>query len=84
MSKPTPSRIQIRRPGAPPVQDRKRLLVLGGAWLLSLVLAALLGAWLGSPGGDVGTQLKAAEPRNDRLQVRAPLPIANSTGVFRE
>ena len=68
MNKPTPSRIQIRRPGTPPVQDRKRLLVLGGAWLLSLILAALLGAWLGSPGGDVGTQLKAAETRNERLQ----------------
>jgi len=68
MNKPAPSRIHIRRPGMPPVQDRKRLLVLGGAWLLSLILAVLLGAWLGSPGGDVGTQLKAAETRNERLQ----------------
>lgn len=68
MSNPTPSRIQIRRPGTSPAPDRRRLLVVGGIWLLSLVLAGLAGAWLGTPGGDVGTQLKAADARSERLQ----------------
>jgi hypothetical protein len=35
MNSPTPSRIQIRRPGTPPVQDRRRLALLAGAWLLT-------------------------------------------------
>lgn len=68
MNTPTPSRIQIRRPGSAPGPDRRRLLVLGGVWLLTLVLAALLGRSLGGPGGDVGRQLDAAEARADALQ----------------
>ncbi|HBS64212.1 MULTISPECIES: DUF6776 family protein [Stenotrophomonas] len=68
MNNRTPSRIQIRLPGRPPVQDRKRLLVLGGIWLLSLVLAVLAGRWLGAPHGDPGRQLDAAEARAETLQ----------------
>jgi len=68
MNTPTPSRIQIRRPGSTPGPDRRWLLLLGGIWLLSLVLAVLLGRWLGAPGGDVGRQLDAAEARADSLQ----------------
>ncbi|WP_312325836.1 DUF6776 family protein [Stenotrophomonas sp.] len=68
MNNPTPSRIQIRRPGSPVAPDRRRLLILGGIWLASLVLAVLLGRWMGSPGGDVGRQLDAAQARAETLQ----------------
>ncbi len=68
MNTPTPSRIQIRRPGSAPGPDRRRLLVLGGIWLLSVVLAVLLGRLMGGPGGDVGRQLDAAEARAESLQ----------------
>ena len=43
MNNPTPSRIQIRRPGTPPVQDRRRLAILAGVWLVTLIVA---GPWL--------------------------------------
>jgi len=69
MNPRSPSRVQIRLPGtAPTPGDRRRLYVLAGVWLLSLVLAGLLGAWLGRPGGDVGSQLQAAEKQVDALQ----------------
>lgn len=68
MNTPTPSRIQIRRPGSAPATDRRRLLLVGGIWLLTLVLAGLLGRWLAGPGGDAGRQLDAAEARADTLQ----------------
>lgn len=68
MNNPTPSRIQIRRPGSPVAPDRRRLLILAGIWLASLVLAALLGRWTAGPGGDAGRQLDAAEARVETLQ----------------
>jgi hypothetical protein len=68
MNTPTPSRIQIRRPGTSPARDRRQLGILAAIWLVTLVLAALLGRWLGSPGGDVGRQLDAAEVRAETLQ----------------
>ena len=68
MNNPTPSRIQIRRPGSAPGPDRRRLLILAGVWLATLVLAVLLGRALGGPGGDAGRQLDAAEARAETLQ----------------
>ena len=42
MTNRPPMRVQVRLPGAPqPPADRRRLLVIGGIWLLSLVLAVL-------------------------------------------
>ena len=50
MTNRPPMRVQVRLPGAPqsPV-DRRRLLVIGGIWLLSLVLAVLGGCWMATP-----------------------------------
>jgi len=44
-----------------PEPDRRRLALVAGAWLVSLLVAGLVGAWLGRPGGDVGDQLEAAQ-----------------------
>ncbi|GAB3065618.1 DUF6776 family protein [Stenotrophomonas tumulicola] len=69
MNSRPPSRVQIRMPGQPaPGHDRRRLLLAGGAALFVLLLAVLLGFWLGRPGGDVGSQLKAASQRAETLQ----------------
>ena len=67
MNSPTPSRIQIRRPGTPPVQDRRRLAILAGVWLVSVILAVLIGRWTAGPGGDAGKQLDAAQARAESL-----------------
>lgn len=62
MSTRPPSRVQIRLPGQPArAPDRRRLWIVAGLWLGSLVLAGVLGAMLGRPAGDVGNQLAAAE-----------------------
>lgn len=68
MNKPTPSRIQIRRPGTPPVQDRRRLVILAVVWLATLVAAALLGRGLASPGGSAGANQGNAQARVEALQ----------------
>ena len=50
MNNRPPMRVQVRLPGSKPQPlDRRRLLVIGGIWLLSLVLAVLGGCWLGAP-----------------------------------
>ncbi|KAF1015114.1 MAG: Cell division protein FtsL [Stenotrophomonas maltophilia] len=69
MNNRTPPRVQIRLPGRPaaPV-DRRRLLVVAGIWLLSLVLASLGGCWLSTPKGEQGQRLQAAEKRATTLQ----------------
>jgi len=64
-------RVQVRLPGAPqPPIDRRRLLILAGIWLLSLVLAVLGGCWLGAPRDAQGQRLQAAEKRADTLQTQ--------------
>ena len=66
-----PMRVQVRLPGAPqPPADRRRLLVIAGIWLLSLVLAVLGGCWLGAPRGEQGQRVQAAEKRADTLQTQ--------------
>lgn len=62
MNSRPPQRVQIRLPGPPSrAPDRRGLIALVVAWLVTLVLAALLGAWLSRPAGDVGRQLAEAE-----------------------
>lgn len=69
MNNRPPMRVQVRLPGAkPPPLDRRRLLVIGGIWLLSLVLAVLGGCWLGAPRDAQGQRLQAAEKRADTVQ----------------
>lgn len=63
-----PSRVQIRMPGQAPAGRDRRWLLLAGAWLVSVVLAALLGSWLGRPSGSLGSQLQAAETQAAALQ----------------
>jgi hypothetical protein len=64
-------RVQVRLPGAPqPPADRRRLLVIAGIWLLSLVLAVLGGCWLGAPRGEQGQRVQVAEKRADTLQTQ--------------
>ena len=71
MNNRPPMRVQVRLPGAkPPPLDRRRLLVIGGIWLLSLVLAVLGGCWLGAPRDAQGQRLQAAEKRADFLQTQ--------------
>ena len=61
MNNRPPMRVQVRLPGAPqPPADRRRLLVIAGIWLLSLVLAVLGGCWLGTPRGEQGQRVQAA------------------------
>lgn len=76
MNNRPPSRVQIRLPGQPQQgPDTRRLWVFGGAWLLSVAIAAGLGAWLGGAGGASGgggksdsAQLEAAQKQLSELQ----------------
>ncbi|KAG1475217.1 hypothetical protein G6F57_009975 [Rhizopus arrhizus] len=71
MNNRPPMRVQVRLPGAPqsPV-DRRRLLVIGGIWLLSLVLAVLGGCWMATPRDAQGQRLQAAEKHAETLQAQ--------------
>ncbi|MDV3469941.1 DUF6776 family protein [Stenotrophomonas sp. C3(2023)] len=69
MNNRAPSRVQIRLPGqAPAPGDRRRLLVLAAVWVATVLLAGLLGAWLGARSGSDGQQLNSAEQRDSGLQ----------------
>lgn len=71
MTNRPPMRVQVRLPGAPqPPADRRRLLVIGGIWLLSLVLAVLGGCWMSTPRDAQGQRLQAAEKRAEALQAQ--------------
>ncbi|XFC40794.1 DUF6776 family protein [Stenotrophomonas indicatrix] len=71
MNNRPPMRVQVRLPGArQPPADRRRLLVIAGIWLLSLVLAVLGGCWLGAPRGEQGQRVQVAEKRADALQTQ--------------
>ncbi len=71
MTNRPPMRVQVRLPGAPqPPADRRRLLVIGGIWLLSLVLAVLGGCWMATPRDAQGQRLQAAEKRAETLQAQ--------------
>jgi len=69
MNSRPPSRIHVRLPGQPSSgNDRRRLLLLGAAVLVALLLAGLLGFWLGRSAGGTGGQQQDHGARAERLQ----------------
>mgnify|MGYP006206275291 CR=1 FL=1 len=77
MNNRPPSRVQIRMPGqAAGPHDRRRLWVLAAGALIALLLAGLLGFWLGRPGGELGDTLEGAQ------QQRHPMPAPASASPW--
>lgn len=69
MNNRPPSRVQIRMPGQPPgPQGPRRTWIFGVIGTVALLLAGLLGYWLGRPGGDAGDTLQGARQRVETLQ----------------